>query len=283
MDLERRIPLQGSFNCRDLGGYPGAGSGYVRRGRIFRSDALHALTEEDRRCLENLGIRRVIDFRSPQEAEKHPDILPAGAVYENLNPHGSLAQQASSLKEDDQSKVEKLNRLAETPEGRDFLITNKNAMAGQMRNLVKSPGAITAYRRFFTFLAEGEPLLFHCQGGKDRTGWAAALFLLALGVDRRIVREDYLLTREMNRERNRRRIDEYRCYTDKPLVLEYLGGLMDTREEYIDAAFDEMDRISPAASPAEPGGYLRTSLGLSGKEIEDLRALYLEPPPQGQC
>jgi protein-tyrosine phosphatase len=281
MDLKRRIPLEGSFNCRDLGGYPGAGFGYIRRCRVFRSDALHALTEGDRRYLENLGIRRVIDFRSPLEAEKYPDILPAGAVYENLNPHASLAQLAGSLREDDQSKVEKLNRLAEIPEGRDFLINNKNAMAGQMRTLVKSPPAAAAYRRFFTFLAGGEPLLFHCQGGKDRTGWAAALFLLALGVDRRIIREDYLLTREMNRERNLRRIDEYRRYTDNPLVLEYLGGLMDTREEYIDAAFDEMDRISPGASPAEPGGYLRAFLGLSGKEIEALRALYLEPPPKG--
>ncbi|MDR2103490.1 MAG: tyrosine-protein phosphatase [Treponema sp.] len=277
MDLKRRLPLEGSFNCRDLGGYPGAGAGRVRWGRVFRSDALQTLTEGDRRCLENLGIRRVIDFRSPAEVEKHPDILPAGAVYENLNPQASLAQQASSLREDDQKKVEKLNRFAETPEGRDFLLNNKNTMAGQMRFLVKSPGAITAYRRFFTLLAEGEPLLFHCQGGKDRTGWAAALFLLALGVERRIVREDYLLTRETNRERNRRRMDDYRRYTDHPLVLEYLGGLMDTREEYIDAAFDEMDRISQGAPPSDPGGYLRTTLGLSGKDIDTLRALYLEP------
>ncbi|MDR3139946.1 MAG: tyrosine-protein phosphatase [Treponema sp.] len=280
MALERRIPLEGSFNCRDLGGYPGDGSRTVRWGRVFRSDALHALTEKDRRRLESLGIRRVIDLRSPGEAEKYPDILPAGAVYENINPQASLAQQAGSLREDDRGKVEKLKGLAETPEGRDFLVNNKNAMASQMRALVKSPGAIAAYRRFFSSLAGGGPLIFHCQGGKDRTGLAALLFLLVLGVDRRIAREDYLLTREMNRERNRRRMDEYRRYTDHPLVLEYLEGLMDTREEYIDAALEEMDRLSQGASPLAPGGYLRVSLGLGEKEIDTLRALYLEPLPR---
>jgi protein-tyrosine phosphatase len=277
MDSICRVPLEGSFNCRDLGSYPGDRSRRIRRGRLFRSDALNNLTDRDRAYLKDLGIRRVIDFRSPAEAERYPDRLPPDAVYENLNPNASLAQQASSLREDDKAKVEKLRSLAETPEGREFLTKGKNAMADQMRFLVRDPGAAAAYRRFFACLAEEGPLLFHCQGGKDRTGWAAALVLLVLGVNRRIVREDYLLTREMNRERNRKRMDEYRRYTDHPLVLEYLGGLMDTREEYIDAAFDEMDRISGGAAALDRGGYIQACLGLKEKDIDVLRVQYLEP------
>jgi protein-tyrosine phosphatase len=280
MDVKGRVPLEGSFNCRDLGFYPGSDSRPLRPGRLFRSDALDKLTDRDRAYLKDLGIRRVIDFRSPSEAERHPDRLPPDAVYENLNPNAALAQQASSRRDEDQTKVEKLEALTETPEGREFLTKGKNAMTDQMRFLVRDPGAVAAYRRFFARLAEGGPLLFHCQGGKDRTGWAAALVLLALGVERRIVREDYLLTREMNRERNRKRMDEYRRYTDRPLVLEYLAGLMDTREEYIDAAFDEMDRMSGGAPASDRGGYLQTSLGLSGEDLEGLRAQYLEPLPE---
>jgi protein-tyrosine phosphatase len=276
--MERgRLPLEGCFNCRDLGGYPGDGSRFVRRGLVFRSDALHNLTEGDIAYLENLNIRYVIDFRGSSEAKRYPDRLPPNVVYENCNPHASLAQQASSQQEDDKAKVEKLNALAETPEGRDFLIKNQNAMADQMRLLVSNPGAISAYRRFFVCLAEGGPLLFHCQGGKDRTGWAAALFLLAMGAGRRIIREDYLLTREMNRERNRKRIGEYRRYTDHPLVLEYLAGLMDTREIYIDAAFGEMDRLTGSAAASDRGDYLRTYLGITEQDRDRLRAQYLEP------
>jgi protein-tyrosine phosphatase len=242
---------------------------------VFRSDALHNLTERDRVYLKGLGIRHVIDFRGPVEAEVYPDRLPPDVVYENCNPHASLAQQASAERGNDKAKVDKLNALAETPEGRDFLIKNQNAMADQMRQLVSNPHAVAAYRRFFACLAEGGPLLFHCQGGKDRTGWAAALFLLAMGTERRIIREDYLLTREMNRERNHKRMNEYRCYTDHPLVLEYLAGLMDTRETYIDAAFDEMDRLTGSAS--DRGDYLRAYLGITDQDRDSLRAQYLEP------
>ena len=39
--------------------------------------------------------------------------------------------------------------------------------------------------------------MFHCTAGKDRTGIAAALVLLALGVSRDVVQADYLLTNEL--------------------------------------------------------------------------------------
>ena len=38
------------------------------------------------------------------------------------------------------------------------------------------------------------PQLFHCTAGKDRTGFAAALVLLSLGVDREQVMVDFLLS-----------------------------------------------------------------------------------------
>ncbi len=41
---------------------------------------------------------------------------------------------------------------------------------------------------------DGVPAVFHCHGGKDRTGVVAAVLLLALGVDREIVLDDYEAT-----------------------------------------------------------------------------------------
>ena len=41
------------------------------------------------------------------------------------------------------------------------------------------------------------PLMFHCTAGKDRAGFAAALFLAALGVERETIIEDYMLTNEL--------------------------------------------------------------------------------------
>src|SRR5207249_2056211 len=56
------------------------------------------------------------------------------------------------------------------------------------------------YAAMFELLLRGGdrlPLLFHCSAGKDRTGFAAALVLTALGVPWELVVEDYLATRRL--------------------------------------------------------------------------------------
>ncbi|MDQ9750689.1 tyrosine-protein phosphatase, partial [Acinetobacter baumannii] len=52
-----------------------------------------------------------------------------------------------------------------------------------------------AFRELFRALEAGEtPILFHCSAGKDRTGVAAMLILLALGAPETVIREDFART-----------------------------------------------------------------------------------------
>ena len=44
-------------------------------------------------------------------------------------------------------------------------------------------------------------VLFHCTAGKDRTGFATALFLRCMGVDMDYIINDYLLTNEYLKKR----------------------------------------------------------------------------------
>lgn len=49
-----------------------------------------------------------------------------------------------------------------------------------------------AYKELFRALEAGEtPVLFHCSAGKDRTGVAAILILLALGASDKTIAEDF--------------------------------------------------------------------------------------------
>jgi len=41
-----RVDLEGLCNFRDLGGYPTVDGRVVRRGRLYRSDALHRMTRQ---------------------------------------------------------------------------------------------------------------------------------------------------------------------------------------------------------------------------------------------
>ena len=45
--LERRLPLEGACNVRDLGGYEIDGGGSTRWNRFLRGDSPHRLTASD--------------------------------------------------------------------------------------------------------------------------------------------------------------------------------------------------------------------------------------------
>jgi len=57
-----------------------------------------------------------------------------------------------------------------------------------------------SFRALFAHLLEDRaPLVIHCTAGKDRTGFACALILHALGVPDQTIAEDYLLTNRFYR------------------------------------------------------------------------------------
>src|SRR5688500_5815791 len=77
MPMDRLVPLEGALNFRDLGGYTGLDGRTVRWGRVFRSDALHTLSDVDRETLRSIGLRAIYDLRKSHERRKQPTALPA--------------------------------------------------------------------------------------------------------------------------------------------------------------------------------------------------------------
>jgi protein-tyrosine phosphatase len=118
------------------------------------------------------------------------------------------------------------------------------------------------YAELFEHLLQAEgPLVFHCTAGKDRTGYAAALVLLALGVTREVVMQDYLLTNQVFQQPPRGRSE---------ISDEALAVLWRVQQGFLDAALHAVD--------ADHGGverYLRQRLGLSGAALDELAARYL--------
>src|SRR6056300_340883 len=69
---DRHIPLKGSKNFRDFGGYPTTCGSKVKRGRLFRSGGLWKLSDEDLATLMPLGIQNICDLRRLKERELMP-------------------------------------------------------------------------------------------------------------------------------------------------------------------------------------------------------------------
>jgi protein-tyrosine phosphatase len=107
-------------------------------------------------------------------------------------------------------------------------------------------------------------LVFHCTAGKDRTGFAAALVLHALGVPRAVVMQDYLLTNALYQPPPLPR-------TDTPA--EALAVLWRVQADFLEAAFDALE--------ADHGGveqYLQQRLRVGPAARQALADRYLEPP-----
>ena len=178
---ERRLPLQGSVNFRDLGGYQTSDGRRIKWGKIFRSDHLARLTDGDLVFLQRLKIQCVCDFRTSTEIRKRPDRFPLSATGKHFH------LPIDHLKFDPTDLFEKLKRGDTSWLTREFLIK------GYIANIDRYS---TVWGEVFKRLAEPDylPLVFHCTGGKDRTGTCAALILLTLGVPEKAVIYDHGLS-----------------------------------------------------------------------------------------
>jgi len=178
---DRRVPLEGSVNFRDLGGYETSDGRRVKWGQVFRSDNLGRLTDQDVSFVKRMGIRMVCDFRTPAEAKKLPDRLPQtdrGRYLHLPIQHGEF---------DPAGTFEKIRN------GDIEWMTEEFMIKGYIKNI---DDFAPVWATLLKILADGSkrPLVFHCTGGKDRAGVCAALILLLLGVPEETVIHDHGLS-----------------------------------------------------------------------------------------
>ncbi len=243
--LPRVIPLEGTTNVRDLGGWPTRDARRVRFGRVFRAARLARITEADTRALQQLGLRTVVDLRGVDERAKVPNVE-----------HGfnevTLAIEPSI--------GPRLREMVEKGEG----------TAEEMRAMMARAYATYAidwaaqYRALFALLLSEQrvPLLFHCTAGKDRTGFGAALILASLGVREEAIREDYLATTRLWVP------DEEIAPT---LPQDVARVLQSVHSSLLGAAFDAIHQWHGTLE-----AYLRERLGLDAGRLETLRSRLLE-------
>lgn len=171
---ERLVRFEGVINFRDLGGYATASGGRTRWGLVYRSDALHRLTASDLLAYERRGIRVVYDLRSDDERTLRPNPMTSRVIaLESLIPREGFLDDGSALKTADDAE----RRLRDVYLA---ILATAGPLFGELFAGLVEPG--------------GLPALFHCAGGKDRTGLTAALLLSWLGVDRETVLDDFELT-----------------------------------------------------------------------------------------
>jgi protein-tyrosine phosphatase len=266
MPPDRHVPLEGASNFRDFGGYGTADGRWVRWGRLFRSDRLSELTEADFERLARLGIRHVYDLRRASEVDLAPT---------RWHRYGAPRLVPNPIFEDESGGASTFQRIAADEGARHDAEQSRAIMRNMYERMVTEAGPLAAFGALFASLAEPDhfPALFHCAGGKDRTGVVCALILLTLGVSREDVVADFMLTQRYYDSDARRAAHiagviasfEPGFFSD-----EALGPVFSVEPGYLETALEAVEADGGAEM------FLAGRCGVDGSTFERLRETLLE-------
>ncbi|MFA9471019.1 MAG: tyrosine-protein phosphatase [Deltaproteobacteria bacterium] len=230
--MNRHVPLAGQPNFRDLGGYAAGDGRRIKWGAVYRSGELSQLTDDDVGKLGQLGIRTVVDLRSPEEVSARGEgRQPSGAQIVRLPIASSdmFAKLIPMFLEGDFSQVppdllDKVNRM---------LVSEFTEQYASLLRALSEPA--------------NRPLVFHCTQGKDRAGFGAAMVLSALGVPWETVVEDYLLSNHFRKEENDKMLGMIRGFAARhggpegeEVAFSRVEGLLYVKEQSLQAAHAEI-------------------------------------------
>lgn len=253
---ERVLPLVQGSNFRDVGGYETTSGRHVKWGKIYRSGATPLLADGDIARVKSLGLFDIIDLRSSEERVIAPTRL-TGIRYTAIDyPMMSMMQ---------------ARPVTSTDSMADLYRTMPVFLAPQLRIV------------FGDLIGRKGPILYHCSAGQDRTGVTTAIVLSALGVPRDAIIADYHLSTKYRRP-------EFEMPPITPVLAESspvarmfagyqkapganLPKPLKTADgrAFLEFAFAEID-----ARWGSIDGFLRSEIGLTPEQIEQLRKDYTE-------
>lgn len=250
---ERHLKLQGIRNFRDLGGYETTDGRTVKWGLLYRSGNLSQATDADLAYLSSLRLKFVFDFRMPSEnrLQSREYATALGTQVCNLPMLSDriiqMFESATISSPGEQHRIDAEELLIEMYR---CFVTDSKSQCSEIIQTISDPVNL--------------PTLYHCSQGKDRTGFVSAITLLALGVSRKMVFNDFMLSSQYITPDDEGQISP----SIDPAVKQ---SLLKTRREHLEAAIETIDQRYGSVDT-----YLCEGLGLNEKILKKLRTTLLE-------
>ena len=267
------LHLEGVSNTWQLGGYITEDGRKIRDNVLMRGATLYGATDEDlRRLSEEYHLTKIVDFRSPSEAERKPDPEVAGAEYVSI----SLEDKSQQKEGDSEAMMAIMQEYADEP-GRSDLELIRAGLGGPKPdmyiNMINGDVQVTGFRALIDLLLnadEDEVILWHCSSGKDRTGGFTTVLLTLLGVDKDTIFADFGMTNVNLTDSIKESIVQGMQYTDDPEELYLLGANVGVSLKYLQNAYDFAEE--EAGSMLE---FIKQRYSITDEEIRILRDKYL--------
>ncbi len=253
------LDFEGAHNFRDLGGYLTNDGRRVKLGHLFRSDKTANFSDADVTRFDALGINTVVDLRASWEIAEQPSRLPDDVEVFHLE-IDVMTREAQ-----DQLEKEMISGYFDKNDAGHYVVEYNRRFVVDYVDQVKA---------FMHLLLEQPrlPLMFHCSMGKDRTGYAAALVLMALGVPEELAIQDYLKTNLHLQRRVQQIMELVKNHPANQGEPEGMRPIFDAEERYLRMALQTIDD--------EFGGlqsYLHETLDFGDAKIAQLKSNLLDP------
>lgn len=218
---------------------------------LLRSANLHETTEADKKKLsEAYRLAKVIDLRTDLEKQQKPDAVPDAIEYVS-NP--IFEERVFGISHE---------KMAPGEQGKVQI----PALEDLYRMMVTEDMCRVNFGRAVRLVMEHDftagSVLWHCTEGKDRCGLLAVFLLSALGVERKAIVEDYLLTNETNVPKAQAAYQQLLAIGKPEGMAEAVKNIFLAKESYLNAAFEVIGK--------QFGGmenYLREGLGIPEETI----------------
>jgi len=274
MMTDNIIELPGVKNVRELGGYR-AGDRTVKKDLLIRGGSLsNAGPDAINILVDKYHVQAIVDLRMTHQFDGTPDPDVPGAEMFRF-PVVEI--------EDYLAKVDKPEIVQQFMSGG---LDKKAFFEAAYGYGFFSPGiydlfllgsrGMHAFRGFFSVLIDCAPdkgaIFWHCVGGKDRAGLASMLLLTALGADKDVILEDYLLTNVCNAVK----IEQTRKYCEAAGMPPEMA---DARVFVASCVYGRYMTHAMGTLEKQFGsveGYLYDGLGLTEEDISILRGKYTE-------
>lgn len=247
--------LESVNNFRDIAGaddttaYRTCSGQKLRRGVIYRSNALGTPTVPDQATLDSLGILKVYDLRTPDEITALEDTPPAGATDTNINLYGAqnVNHPPIATPDDTIAYMESTYVLFVTDVG------VRGRIAQVLQGIANTPGNH----------------LYHCSGGKDRTGWITCTLQSIVGVPLNVIVQDYLLTNGYSQSTIQTTYQQT-IAADGQIVADITYPSLVADQRYLYAGLNQV-----TAQYGTMASYISDGLGLDAATQNSLRTLLL--------
>lgn len=265
IDLQsQQIGITSAHNARQLGGYI-IGDRQIKKDLLLRTAGLFSLSAADSSLLaDKFKVQCIYDFRSSEESQNAPDVIPGNARYVSLSI--AFGDSSSSSKFGNLSQEEMIQMLlqyADNPMIQD--------MCEHMYDKIfLEESSQEVYRRFFADLVtldtEDGAVLWHCTQGKDRAGSASAMLLAALGADRELIMTDFILSKKYYDPH----LASIKTETENQHKVIYT--LISANPDVFASTLDKVE-----AQYGSLQNYLTECIGVTSEMMEILQERYLEP------